>query len=550
MIYGLELSTWIILIMGFSLLCAISVGVIKYHSLRPFLIGLLGLIVGFIYFKFKLSFYPTLLLYLITPSIISGLLIGLSIYERPATPIKDVEFFTNKGKRIIRDVFRGVSIFGASGSGKTSSIIYTLLQHFAKNKFSGLIYDYKDGELTEMCIPLFQERLKIISIHRHDIGVRVNPLAPRFLKDEKDVIEVSRVIISNLQGGSKEKNFFSETAESLLRAIILRFSMDYPQYCTLPHMIAFILSVDFSLKVEDPNLGIDKYKTFEGLRIFLVENKRVRMQSASFLLGLDSEKQTAGVVSSLANALTNLVIPDAFWTLSADELDLDINNPSNDKVVAVMGEPKNESAFTPLLAMIIHTITKQMMQRNCPPSFLLLDEAPTIKLQNMARIPATMRSFNVATVYCAQDIVQGIQQYTKDGFKAIITNLSTQFFGKANDPDTANYYEGYFEKKMEKTKSTTRKGVGDILSSGESSTTTGQREVAKVRANEFMKLKVGEFAFLSDGKSEILKFRKPNFEIQPINKQDCKMENIIISNMNEILADMELFASSIGVSQG
>lgn len=549
MIYGLPIKTWIILIILFCIIFGISIGVVIKHTHRLFLIGILLLVIGFIYIAFKNSFYPTLLFYMVAPSVILGFLYGFTKYVAPAEPVKDIEFGTNKGRRIIRNVFRGVSIFGASGSGKTASVIYTLLQHFAKYDFSGIIYDYKDGELTEMCKPLFGDKLQIISIHRHDISVRINPLAPRFLEDEKDVIEVSKVIISNLQSSSKDKNFFSETSESLLRAIILRFSMDYPQYCTLPHIISFILSVDFSLKVEDPALKKDTYKTFEGLRKFLVQNKRVRMQSASFLFGLESEKQTAGVISSLANALTNLVIPDAFWTLSADEMDLDINNIDNHKVVAVIGEPKNEGAYTPLLAMIIHTITKQMMQRNRPPSFLLLDEAPTIKLENMARIPATMRSFNVATIYCAQDIVQGVQQYTKDGFKAIITNLSTQFFGKANDPDTANYYEGYFEKVMEKTKTTTKKGTGDILSSGDNSTTIGQREVSKFRANEFMKLEVGQFAFLSDGKSEIIKFNKPNISIEPLKENADEMKSRITKNMNKIISDMEYFAKDIGVSQ-
>ena len=87
-----------------------------------------------------------------------------------------------------------------------------------------------------------------------------------------------------------------------------------------------------------------------------------------------------------------------------------------------------------------------------------------------------------------------------------------------------------------------------MLSTGDSSTTIGEREVAKVRANEFTKLKVGQFAFPSDGNSEIIKFRKPTIEHNPL-KEINNMANVVQSNMDEILSDMETFAVLHGISQ-
>jgi len=40
--------------------------------------------------------------------------------------------------------------------------------------------------------------------------------------------------------------------------------------------------------------------------------------------------------------------------------------------------------------------------------------------------------------------------------KAILSNLSYQFFGKVNDPDTAKYYERFFEIVKDPTKSISR----------------------------------------------------------------------------------------------
>lgn len=524
-----------------------SYALIKFEGLRLFIAIIFITILGGIYFFFKVSFIPILLPYIIAPSFLIGLLIGISNVEKKAEPLVDVEIRTRKGKRIIRNVFAGVGIFGASRSGKTASAIYSLLLHFSKFNFSGLIYDYKNGELTEICLPLFGERVKIFAIHKPDIGVRINPINPKYLYDEKDVTAVTKVLLDNLAGDSVNKggdNFFDKTAESLLSALILKFSLYHQHYCTLPHIIAFILSVDFSLKTEEAKgLKDEAYGTFEGLRKFLTDDGRVRIQASSFVLGLASEKQTAGVISTLANSLRTVAFPEAFWALSGNELDLNINHKENQKVFTILNEPKSEEALTPVLATVLHTVTKQMMVRGQEPAFILLDEAPTIKLKNMARISATMASFKIATIYCAQDISQAVIQYTRDGFKAILANLSTLFFGRANDPDTGKFYEQYFEPKKIKTHSRTK-------GNSNASTTVGEREVPKIRAHEFTKFVPGQFAFLSGGKAEMIRFPKFDIEVEALkDSNNQELRNRIIENYRTIIEEINMFAEQIGLSE-
>lgn len=494
---------------------------------------------------FKLSFIPKLLPFGFGPAFILGLIIGASKYEAPAEPVRDVKLKLGSRTIIIRNIFAGVGIFGASRSGKTASVIYSLLLHFSLWRFSGLVYDYKNGELTEICTPLFGDRVKVFAIHRPDIGVRLNPINPKYLEDEREVTAVTQVILDNLAGTEKgENSFFYETAGSLLSALILKFSMYYPHYCTIPHIIAFILSVDFSLKVEkeegDKGLQEDAYDTFLGLKNFLVDDKRVKIQASAFILGLASEKQTAAVVATLANALRKISFPESFWALTGNDIDLNLNSKENKTVLSILNDPKGEEALTPFLATVIHTITKQMMVRKQEPAFILLDEAPTIKLKNMARISATMASFNIATIYCAQDISQAVIQYSRDGFKAILANLSTLFFGRANDPDTGKFYEQYFEPKKIKTHSQT-------TGQNSSSKTTSEKEVPKVRAHEFTKFTPGKFAYISGGKAELIKFPKYNIEVEPLpEKQDMRKK--MVDNYMNIIEEINLFAEQIGIS--
>ena len=206
-----------------------------------------------------------------------------------------------------------------------------------------------------------------------------------------------------------------------------------------------------------------------------------------------------------------------------------------------MNDPKSEEVITPFLATIIHTITKQMMVRHQEPAFILLDEAPTIKLRNMARISATMASFKIATIYCAQDISQAVIQYTRDGFKAILANLSTLFFGRANDPDTGKFYEQYFEPKKIKTHSRT-------TGQSSSSKTVSEKEVPKVRSHEFTKFTPGKFAFISGGKAELIKFPKYNIELEPLPEKE-NLKSKMIDNYTHIIDEINLFAEQIGISR-
>lgn len=488
-------------------LAALIYTIFKYKGYFKlfFLISYVALLL-YTYYQIK-SFEILILLY-VTPSFLIGGLAFILTKPKKIDELWDVRFPTNKGNKIISNLKRGVLIFGSAGSGKTVLIYSVFMKHFAKLNYSGLIYDFKNGELTELAIPLYGKKLKIVSLHQPSISFRVNPISPKYIQDEKDVNQIVDILIKNLIKGADKGDFFTDSASGLLSAVILKFYFDHSEICDLPHVIAFILNLD--LRIKQNESGEDDTTQIDKLRLFLTENKRVAIQGSPFILGLNSPRQTASVISTLANALRKVSFPTAFYVLSGDEIDFNINDEKVDSIISVINEPKSSDVLSPLNATIIHTITKQMMVRNRKQSFVLFDEAPTIKLLNMAQIPATMRSFGVCTIYCAQDMVQGYVQYGKEGFKEIISNLSTQFFGKANDVESAKYYENYFEIIKEKTLSKTIKGSNaDLFSNNNTSSTTGEKERAKYRAHEFTKLLPGQFAFLSDGNNDIIRIKQP-----------------------------------------
>ncbi|WP_417444184.1 type IV secretory system conjugative DNA transfer family protein [Joostella sp.] len=436
-----------------------------------------------------------IILYLVCPILFIGTVLYGLLYSVKSIQIDTkykVRFKLNNGKFKIDNIRRGVSIIGSAGSGKTESVVYNFLQHFSQHGFCGVIHDYKDFELTEIAYPLFKNaKTSFYTVAFDDIHYRVNPIAPHYLPNEESVNEVSRVLMENLleQNLSESKGsnkFFSDAVEGLLSGMIWKMKTGYPDFCTLPHIMALFQTL-----------------TTKQLVGFLQSDLTSHSMANAFISGIDSEKQTAGVNSTLANAFKKISSQKLFYILSKDEVPLDVNNPQNPAVISLVNHPKYDAAYSPVIAMVMHTIIKQMSLRGKTSSFLLMEEAPTLKLPNMHRIPATLRSYDICTVYVMQDKVQNDLLYGDKASRAILSNLSYQFFGKVNDPDTAKYYERFFEIIKTPTKSISKSSGMSF----ESRITKGEREVSKRRADIFFKLKQGEFIAFADGKDKRVRFK-------------------------------------------
>ncbi len=417
-----------------------------------------------------------------------------------------------KGYIKIRDIRRGVSIIGSAGSGKTESVVAHFLQHFSRHCFCGIIHDYKNFELSKIAYPLFKKsNVPFYMISFDTIYNRVNPIAPRYMQNVESVNEISRLLLENLlekkedfSGGSSK--FFNDAAEGIIGGLIWKLKTDYPRFCTLPHLIGFY-----------------QHASTYQLVNFLNSNLTSQAMANAFLGGVESERQTASVKSTLSNAFKKISSKNIFMVLSTDEIPLDINNPEKPGVISVVNNPKFESAYSPIIATIIHTITKQMSVHEKLPSFILMEEAPTIRLLNMHRIPATLRSYNISTVYVMQDKIQNDMLYGDKASKAILSNLSYQFFGKVNDPDTAKYYERFFEIVKRESISISKSENLNF----DTRITRSEREVSKIRADLFFRLKPGEFVSFADGKEQKIKFGIPSLRKElPIPKQKFSEQDL------------------------
>ena len=482
--------------------CLVSFFMIRYMRFGFYLIlaSIIGLTIT-LYYTMDLQVFLKVVLYFIVPFLFCTILLYVYVGKEETSTNIDKKYkvtMKTKGSRLLLDnIRRGVSIIGAAGSGKTESVVYNFLSHFKQHEFCGVMHDYKNFEITEMAYPLFQKSSAGFYIVSFDhIYHRVNPIAPRYLPDEESVHEISRVLLENLlelkeSDNNSTSRFFKDAVEGLIGGLIWRLKTDYKDYCTIPHLIALY-----------------QYLDTKALIKYLKADLTAKAMADAFISGVGSDRQTAGVKSTLANAFKKISTKKIFMVLSADEIPLNVNSPENPAVISIVNNPKKEASLSPVIATIMHTITKQMSERNQRPSFVLLEEASTIRLLNMHRIPATLRSYDIVTLYVLQDKIQNDMMYGDKASKAILSNLSYQFFGKANDPDTAKYYERFFEIVKKHTRSI-NKGYNLNF---DTRVTQGEKEVAKTRADAFYSLKQGEFIVFADGKDRRLQFKQPKIK--------------------------------------
>lgn len=507
-----------------------------------FLSILYVLIIGFIFYK--LPNIQTLLIFVLPNVIIGFIFHFLTPHRVVEDSTYDVLIPTDNGKEFLfENIKRGVCIFGSAGSGKTESPIYYLFKHFQKHNYAGVFFDFKNGELTEIAQGIFDDVVNI-NLDNPRESNRINFIDPKYLGDEIEISQIVEVLINNLIDAKGQTGFFLDTAKGTLVALILKFKLDHPEYCTLPHIIAFLTSTDFSgLEVIERNdengnsVDYSFYSQFKKLKEFLESNQRVSTQASALLSSINNNKQTSAVISSLINSIVKISSPKLFWIFSKSEIDFDINSDENRKIVSIISRPSKNKALKPLIACSIQTFINNMMERDRKQSFLLLDEAPTIKIDDMAQVPATMRSFNIITVYCAQDVIQGYVQYGRDGFREITANLAIQVFGKPNDPDTAKFFESYTED-VEVESVSVNKSTGGFYDKT-SSKNISKRQQKKIRQSEFLQLVTGEFVVIVNGISDKIKYAYPNIVRQKSLIRNKISESELEQNFEKIFQDIK-----------
>jgi type IV secretory pathway TraG/TraD family ATPase VirD4 len=97
--------------------------------------------------------------------------------------------------------------------------------------------------------------------------------------------------------------------------------------------------------------------------------------------------------------------------------------------------------------LVISVAAKQLNQPRKHHSFVLLDEFPTVFINDIQTLPNTGRSNKIASMFFCQDLSQLTDGYTKEKADVLFASCLNHFYGQVSSSHTADILSKQFGKK-------------------------------------------------------------------------------------------------------
>ncbi|MGF7072332.1 conjugal transfer protein MobC [Mucilaginibacter sp. 3215] len=330
--------------------------------------------------------------------------------------------------------FRGTLVGGSPGAGKSYFVIRHIITQHIRKGFSMLIYDFKYDDLSRIAYNALREHggRSFYVINFENIMHRSNPLEPDTMLDITDAMESARTIMMGLNREwiKKQGDFFVESPINFVTALIW-FLKKYEggRYCTLPHVI---------------ELSLVDYK---DLFAVLSNEPEIEVLINPFISALKNEafEQLEGQIASAKISLARLSSPQLYYVLSGNDFSLDINNPSEPKVVCLVNNPQKSQVYGAVLSLYINRINKLVNRKHQQKCSLIFDEFPTIYFNGIDNLIATARSNKVAVTLAVQDYSQLKKDYGREQAEVIMNIVGNIICGQVTG-DTAKQLSERFGK--------------------------------------------------------------------------------------------------------
>ncbi len=386
----------------------------------------------------------------------------------------------------IANSFRGIIIEGGAGSGKSRSLFYPIIKQLMDKNFSGVLYDFKSPELSEFAYAMHDKsgsntRFAFLDFKDSNRSERINPIAPKYVTKQAIAFELSAVLMNNLLPENiKRPDYWSRSSISIIAGVIWYLRNNHPDKCTLPHLIAMILSF--------PSVSLIDVISQDLECVGMISSIKEAHE-------MKAEKQLSGVVGTIKNALAQLNFPELFYLLSSDDVDLDLNNLENPTFLCVGNDSTLSNTYAPIISLVISVCLRKMNEPNKVKSAVLLDEAPTLYIPNLEQIPATARSNKIATIIGLQDYSQMVDKYGEDKAQVLISNLGNQFYGRTVNERTAKMISALFgsEDREYQSSSVSKGSSSEGNSSRNYSTSRSIQQRERVKVSDITNLPAGKF---------------------------------------------------------
>lgn len=443
-------------------------------------------------------------------------------YKKKSKSVYDFSLQSENGRIDFYNPFLNFLIYGGMGCGKTKSIAKPLLAQYLKNNFAGLVYDLKDFDFTKTVFNLLlQPEFKDYPFPFYNISFpdaryssRTNPISPATITDETLFVQLIDDMLKSyvVRGGGKlDNDIWLNGALGIFQGVAYRIYLDFPQYCTIPHIVLFCTQSNAKI-----------------ISSFLEANPKSRGLASAFITAKDSPKTQASYLSTLTNYLSSLAFSEEIiYILSGNDFEFNLIDPMNPKLVCISNSFQKESIISPIVSLMLGVSTRQFTMTNTVPFFYMLDEATTFKIPNFQNMISVLREYKCSFSFITQSSSKIEHIYSKMEKSIIEANFGNHFYGRTRDVEAIKSYPIIFGQSEKERVSRTKGGYGERKSS---SRTVSYQKENLYDPDFFTKLQPGQFvcSFSESNKNKLVtRFKMFDYEevkplpiIHPVSKKD------------------------------
>lgn len=302
---------------------------------------------------------------------------------------------------------RGTAIFGATGTGKTSSIIIPTVLDCEHSLFvmdpSLEIYEatsgYKQSQGFEIRLLNFSDPANSLSY---------NPLKVAG-KDRKKLREIATALVENaIPDKGSDQGFWNTAAIDMLNTVFQILSCLDTKFQNLPNALQFLQLMNIE------RFAIDK---------LVNEQCTPHIQTEYMTMGNMPEKLFQNVLQTVKIALSTIVTDDDIARLLCSHT-IDFEDCRKKKVVYYISATEQDlsNLYGGIVAVFISQLINHLYQggKRKNQVSVLLEELPLFKIPGLAIFSTQCRKHNVALVLLCQDYSQLEYRYGKELTKTMI----------------------------------------------------------------------------------------------------------------------------------
>ncbi|MGL5719567.1 MAG: type IV secretory system conjugative DNA transfer family protein, partial [Alphaproteobacteria bacterium] len=321
---------------------------------------------------------------------------------------------------MLPDLGPGLKIVGKSGGGKTESVISPLLDDFAAQGSTLLVYDSK-GDLTRRHAPILKALGYEVFVFPHD---GMNLL--EYMKDGDDVdgaFEIINTVHENLgTRGRSEDPFFGKQGKTAIKTPCM-FAKNSP-YPDMLSVFSFISLENYigRLQAAKENLDLSVWASLSTTGIRSVAN---------------APQTSGGIIASSVTNLQDLMSGKSIQSLIYNDIPMQLDGK---KVVFFQVDKDRPNISKPIIAAAIDLIVRSSCGSETErqsPFVLMLDEAASITLPNLGLWLQEYRSYGFLAVLGYQNESQLLMRMQQAEITSNAANMGTTIYFEANEWGTS-----------------------------------------------------------------------------------------------------------------